>query len=113
MQKIIKKHDNNIDNFDKIINEYMKEHRYTKRKRENILEYEERKKKAMDDGMLLKHKKFEKLSKTGRSKSFMRLKKVATKSILKPSKSYVNLRSDDKKIQFGMAKIKKYHLLKK
>ena len=111
--KILKKHDNNIDNFDKIINEYMKEHRYVKRKRENILEYEERKKKALDDGTLLRHKKFEKLSKMGRSKSFMRLKKVVTKSILKPSKSFVSLRSDDKKIHFGMAKIKKYHLLKK
>jgi hypothetical protein len=114
--KILKKHDQNIDRIDKIINEYMKEHRYTKRRRENILDYEERKKKAMDDDMLIRHKKFEKLSKTGRSKSFMRLKGLKgplTKGILKPSKSYINLRSDDKKIQFGMAKIKKYHLLKK
>ncbi len=111
--EILKKTDINSDNYDKIINEYIKAHRPVKRKRENIIEYEERKKKALDDDMLLKNKKFEKLSKTGRSKSFMRLKKVVTKSILKPSKSYVNLRSDDKKIQFGMAKIKKYHLLKK
>ena len=114
--KILKKHDQNIDRIDKIINEYMKEHRYTKRRRENILDYEERKKKAMDDDMLIRHKKFEKLSKTGRSKSFMRLKGLKgplTKGILKPSKSYINLRSDDKKIQFGMARIKKYHLLKK
>ena len=110
---ILKKHDNNIDNIDKIINEYMKEHRYAKKKRVNIFESEVRKKKALDDDMLLKNKKFEKLSKTGRSKSFMRLKKIPTKSILKPSKSYINLRTDDKKIQFGMAKIKRYHLLKK
>jgi hypothetical protein len=114
--KILKKHDQNIDRIDKIINEYMKEHRYKKRKRENILDYEERKKKAMDDDMLIRHKKFEKLSKTGRSKSFMRLKGLKgplTKGILKPSKSFINLRTDNKKIQFGMAKIKKYHLLKK
>lgn len=111
--KIIKKNDKNIEKYDKIINEYMKEHRYAKRKRENILDYEERKRKALDDEMLLRHKKFEKLNKTGRSKSFMRLKGVMkNKGILKPSKSFINLRTDDKRIQFGMAKIKKYHLLK-
>ena len=111
--KIIKKNDENIEKYDKIINEYMKDHRYAKRKRENILDYEERKRKALDDEMLQRHKKFEKLNKTGRSKSFMRLKGVMkNKGILKPSKSYINLRSDDKRIQFGMAKIKKYHLLK-
>lgn len=113
--KIIKKTDENNDKYDKVINEYIKAHRQVTRKRENLDEYEERKKKALDDDMILHHKKFgEKLNKMSRSKSFMRLKGVMkNKGILKPSKSYINLRTDDKKIQFGKAKIKGYHNLKK
>lgn len=113
--KILKKTDENNENYDKAINEYIKAHRPVTRKRENLEEYEERKKKALDDDMILHHKKFgEKLNKMNRSKSFMRLKGVMkNKGILKPSKSYINLRCDDKKIQFGKAKIKGYHNLKK
>ena len=56
----------------------------------------------------------EKLNKMSRSKSFMRLKGIMpSKGILKPSKSYISLRCDDKKIQFGKAKIKGYHIPRK
>ena len=112
--QIIKKNNSNIDKYDKIINEYIKAHRPVVRKRENLIEYEERKKKALDDDMLLNHKKFtDKVHKMSRSKSFIKLKGLSkSKSILKPSKSYINLKSDDKKIQFGKAKIKGYHLSK-
>ena len=115
--QILKKNNENIDNYDRIINEYMKSLRPVVRKRENLIEYEERKKKALDDDMLTRHKNFEKVNKMSRSKSFMRLKGVKGvskgKGILKPSKSYINLRSEEKKIQFGKARIKGYHLLKK
>ena len=113
--KILKKNDENNENYDKIINEYIKDHRQVKKKRDNLEEYEERKKKALDDDIILNNKKFsEKLNKMSRSKSFMRLKGIMKcKGILKPSKSYINLKSDDKKIQFGKAKIKGYHNFKK
>jgi len=115
--QILKKNNDNIDNYDKIINDYMKSLRPVVRRRENLLEYEERKKKALDDDMLTRHKIFEKANKMSRSKSFMRLKGVKGvskgKGILKPSKSYINLRSEEKKIQFGKARIKGYHLTKK
>ena len=43
----------------------------------------------------------------------MRLKGLPkAKGILKPSKSYINLRSEEKKIQFGKARIKGYQLKK-
>jgi hypothetical protein len=112
--QILKKSNENIDKFDKVINEYVKSHRPVVRRRENLLEYEERKKKALDDDILTRHKNFEKVNKMSRSKSFMRLKGVVkAKGILKPSKSYINLRSEEKKIQFGKARIKGYHLMKK
>ena len=113
--KILKKNDENSEKYDKIINEYIKAHRPVKNKRINIDEYEERKQKALDDDMILNRKKFgDKLNKMSRSKSFMRLKGVGKcKGILKPSKSFINLRCDEKKIQFGQAKIKKYQNKKK
>jgi hypothetical protein len=112
--QILKKNNENIDKYDKVINEYIKSHRPVVRKRENLLEYEERKKKALDDDTIMRHKNFEKVNKMSRSKSFMRLKGVSkSKGILKPSKSYINLRSEEKKIQFGKARIKGYHLAKK
>ena len=43
----------------------------------------------------------------------MKLKPKKTKGILKPSKSYINLRCEEKKIHFGSARIKKYHNTKK
>ena len=112
--QILKKSNENIDKYDKVINEYVKSHRPVVRRRENLIEYEERKKKALDDDILTRHKNFEKVNKMSRSKSFMRLKGVVkAKGILKPSKSYINLRSEEKKIQFGKARIKGYHLMKK
>ena len=86
-----------------------------KKKRVNIFESEVRKKKALDDDMLLnKGKVEERILKMKRSRSFIKLKGVMkNKGILKPSKSYINLKSVDKKIQFGKAKIKGYHLTKK
>jgi len=112
--QILKKSDENIDKFDKAINEFIKAHKLIIRKRYNLLEYEERKKKAVDDDMVLRHKKFEEnIHKMSRSKSFIKLKGVSkSKGILKPSKSYIILRCDDKKIQFGKAKIKRYQLKK-
>ena len=113
--KIIKKNDINIDKYDKIINEYMKNIRYKKRKIYDIDEYEENKKKAMDDDMLPNKKKvLENLDKLSRSKSYMRLKGLKkSKSILKPSKSYISLKSEERKIQFGKAKVLGYRLNKK
>ena len=86
-----------------------------KNKRENLIDYEERKRKALDDDMILNNKQSGiQLNKMSRSKSFMRLKGLPkNKGILKPSKSYINLRCDDRKIQFGQAKIKKYQNKKK
>ena len=77
-------------------------------------------KKALDDEHLARSHTF-KCKKLGdsttlelsRSKSFMRLKSKKGKGILKPSKSYINLRSEEKKIHFGNARIKKYHNKKK
>ena len=44
----------------------------------------------------------------------MRLKGIKKcKSILKPSKSYISLKSEERKIQFGKAKILGYYLNKK
>lgn len=112
--QILKKNEDNIDKFDKAINEFIKSHKLLIRKRYNLIEYEEKKKKALDDDMLSRHKKFEEnIHKISRSKSFIKLKGVSkSKGILKPSKSYINLRCDDKKIQFGKAKIKRYQLKK-
>ena len=113
--KIIKKNDKNIDKYDKIINEFMKNNRYKKRKIYDLDEYEENKRKAMDDDMIQNKKNtLDQLDKISRSKSYMRLKGAKkTKSILKPSKSYINLKSEERKIQFGKAKILGYHLNKK
>ena len=82
-----------------------------------IDEYEQIKKNSKDDYNIIKNTKTQKLGKIGkisRSKSFLRIKgESKTKSILKPSRSYINLRCGDKKIQFGKAKIMKYKNLKK
>ena len=82
------------------------------KKRMTIDEYEDSKKKSKDDYNLknnLKTKKLTKLRSVSRSKSFIKIKgEVITKSILKPSRSYVNLKNAEKKIQFGKAKIRKY-----
>ena len=113
--KIIKRDNQNIDKYDKIINEFMKNNRYKKRKIYDLDEYEENKRKAMDDGMIQNKKNLlDKLEKISRSKSYMRLKGAKkTKSILKPSKSYINLKSEERKIQFGKANVLEYHLNKK
>ena len=79
-----------------------------------IDEYEDSKKKSKDDYNLKNNSKSQKLAKLrdlSRSKSFVKIKgekENKTKSILKPSRSYVNLKSAEKKIQFGKAKIRKY-----
>ena len=115
--EIIEKNENNIDKYDKIINEFMKDNRYKKKKMiYTIDEYEDSKRKAMDDDIIFDKKKnnSEKLDKFSRSKSYMRLKGMKkNKSILKPSKSYIALKSGDKKIQFGKAKVLGYLLNKK
>ena len=106
---ILKKNDSNSEMYDKIINEYIRDHRPVKVKRENIFEYEKRKKKVQDDS-ILGNKKFKNKLKMKKSKSLMDLKTLANKKgILKPTKSFINLRSADKKIQFGKANIKGYH----
>ena len=114
--KIIKKNDKNIDKYDKIINEFMKNIRYQKRKICDVEEYEyEKSKKAKDDDLIQKKKSgLDSLDKISRSKSYMRLKNVKKcKSILKPSKSYISLKTEERKIQFGKAKILGYYLNKK
>ena len=113
-QKIFKKADLVSEKNERIAERYIKLHRPIKRER--IDDYEERKRKAFDDDNLSKSHKFKekKLNNIGqmsRSKSFYKLK--PKKGILKPSRSYINLRSEEKKIHFGNARIKKYHNSKK
>ena len=115
-QKIFKKADSTKEIFDKISNRYIKLHRPAKRER--IDDYEQRKRKAADDNLIRSNsinckKLGGKVSEMSRSKSFMKLKPKKAKGILKPSKSYINLRCEEKKIHFGNARIKKYHNTKK
>jgi hypothetical protein len=115
LPNIFKKADSAKEKDDKVVNRYIKIHRPIKRER--IDDYEQRKRKAVDDNVLTRSnsingKKFGgKVLELKRSKSFMKLKKG--KGILKPSKSYINLRCEEKKIHFGNARIKKYHNSKK
>ena len=114
--KIIEKNNKIIDKYDKIINEFMKKKRYKKKIIYGVEEYEENKRKALDDDLVLSNKNLSlKLDKISRSKSFMRLKGVRfiTKSILKPTKSYISLKSVKRKIQFGNSEILGYHINKK
>ena len=114
LPKIFKQADIINDKNDRMINRYLKLHRPCKRMM--IDEYEQIKKNSKDDYNIIKNSKTQKLGKIGkisRSKSFLRIKgESKTKSILKPSRSYISLRCGDKKIQFGKAKIKKYKNLK-
>ena len=116
--KIFKILDSSHEEKDSIINRYIKMHSPVKRRRERIDDYEERKRKVLDDDHLSHSQTFkigkygEKIKKISRSKSFMIIK-GSMRSILKPSKSFLNLRCQDKKIQFGSARIKRYHNLKK
>jgi hypothetical protein len=114
--EIIEKNNKNIDKYDKIINEFMKKNRYKKKIVFGIEEYEENKRKALDDDLILSNKSSSvKLDKMSRSKSYMRLKglKFNTKSILKPTKSYISLKSEKRKIQFGEPEILGYRLNRK
>ena len=114
--EIIEKNNKNIDKYDKIINEFMKNMRHKIKVKYDIDEYEENTKKAFDDDLILENKsRSAKLEKISRSKSYMRLKgiKKFTKSILKPARSYINLKSEQRKIQFGNAKVLGYHLNKR
>ena len=108
IQSIVKNADIINERNDRIISRYLRLHRPVKRT--TVDEYEESKKKSKDDSILKnKSQKLVKLRNTSRCKSFMKIKvESKTKSILKPSRSYVNLRCGDKKIQFGKAKIRKY-----
>lgn len=113
--KIIKKNNKNTDKYDKIIDEFMKNNRYKKKKFYEVEEYEENKRKALDDDIITNKKNnICKLDKLSRSKSYMKLKGFKkNKSILKPSKSYINLKSEERKIQFGKTKIVGYRLNQK
>ena len=114
LPKITKKANIISERNDRIINRYMKLHQPIKRIA--IDEYEESKKKSKDDYNLKnkssKSQKLTKLKETSRSISFMKIKVEKTKSILKPSRSYINLKCEEKKIQFGKAKIRKYKNIK-
>ena len=111
LPKIFKNAETISERHDRIINRYIKLHRPIKRT--SVDEFEENKKKSKDDSLLKnnnsKSQKLTKLGDISRSKSFMRIKgEPKRKSILKPSRSYINLKSDEKKIQFGKARIRKY-----
>jgi hypothetical protein len=122
--KIFQKEDLADEAKEIIISRYIKLHRPIKRRRERIEDYEERKRKMFEEeqhssirlssSQTLKFRRIgDKVKKISRSKSFMKLKGFM-KSILKPSKSYINLKCESKKkIHFGSAKIKRYHNLKK
>ena len=119
ISKIFKKADYLKEKDNKILYKYIKIHRTIRRER--IDDYEERKRKVQEDDISLErsHSFFAKKVVTreerelSRSKSFMKLKTRKSKGILKPSKSYMNLRCEEKKIHFGNARIKKYHNSKK
>ena len=119
ISKIFKKADYLKEKDDKILSKYVKIHRTIRRERIDV--YEERKRKIHEEDLTLtrSHSFFAKKIITkeerelSRSKSFMKLKTKKSKGILKPSKSYINLRSEEKKIRFGNARIKKYHNSKK
>ena len=119
ISKIFKKADYLKEKDSKILYKYIKIHRTIRRER--IDDYEERKRKIHEDDISLtrSHSFFAKKVVTreerelSRSKSFMKLKSKKSKGILKPSKSYMNLRCEEKKIHFGNARIKKYHNSKK
>ena len=111
LPKIFTKTETINERHDRIINRYIKLHRHIKRT--TVDEFEENKKKTKDDYHLKinnsKSQKLTKLGDTSRSKSYMKIKgEPKRKSILKPSRSYVNLKCGEKKIQFGKAKIRKY-----
>ena len=111
LPKIFTKTETINERHDRIINRYIKLHRHVKRT--TVDEFEENKKKIKDDYHLKinnsKSQKLTKLGDTSRSKSYMKIKgEPKRKSILKPSRSYVNLKCGEKKIQFGKAKIRKY-----
>ena len=114
-QEIFKKADLVNEKNERILKRYIKLHKPIKRER--IDDYEERKRKAYDDDNLSRSQTIKKkisgnnLRELSRSKSFYKLK--PKKGILKPSKSYINLRCEEKKIHFGNARIKKYHNTKK
>ena len=122
--KIFQKEDLADEAKEIIISRYIKLHRPIRRRRERIDDYEERKRKMLEEehhssirlssSQTLKYRRIgDKVKKISRSKSFMKLKGFM-KSILKPSKSYINLKCESKKkIHFGSAKIKRYHNLKK
>ena len=122
--KIFQKEDLADEAKEIIISRYIKLHRPIRRRRERIDDYEERKRKMIEEehhssirlssSQTLKYRRIgDKVKKISRSKSFMKLKGFM-KSILKPSKSYINLKCESKKkIHFGSAKIKRYHNLKK
>ena len=116
LPNIFKKADEISDKNDRIINRYIKLHKPSQRIM--IDDYELAKKKSKDDYNLVKNSnsKSQKLGKIGnisRSRSFLKIKgECKARSILKPSRSYFNLRNGDKKIQFGKAKIKKYKNVK-
>ena len=122
--KIFQKEDLADEAKEIIISRYIKLHRPIRRRRERIDDYEERKRKMFEEeqhsskrlssSQTIKFRKIgDKVKKISRSKSFMKLKGFM-KSILKPSKSYINLKCESKKkIHFGSAKIKRYHNHKK
>ena len=122
--KIFQKEDLADEAKEIVISRYIKLHRPIRRRRERIDDYEERKRKMFEEeqhssirlssSQTLKYRRIgDKVKKISRSKSFMKLKGFM-KSILKPSKSYINLKCESKKkIHFGSAKIKRYHNLKK
>ena len=122
--KIFQKEDLADEAKEIIISRYIKLHRPIKRRRERIDDYEERKRTMFEEehhssirlssSQTIKFRKIgDKVKKISRSKSFMKLKGFM-KSILKPSKSYINLKCENKKkIHFGSAKIKRYHNTKK
>ena len=122
--KIFQKEDLADEAKEIIISRYIKLHRPIKRRRERIDDYEERKRTMFEEehhssirlssSQTIKFRKIgDKVKKISRSKSFMKLK-GCMKSILKPSKSYINLKCESKKkIHFGSAKIKRYHNTKK
>lgn len=110
---LLKKSDVNDEKYDAAINDYLKKFKPLLKKSDNARETIT--KRFLDDndlnkGKTKKKKGVEISSNLHRCKTALKLNAVKKcgKSILKPSKSYIKLRNDDKKIQFGETHLQKY-----
>ena len=114
--QIFQKEEELEDKYDKIINDWVKKNRISKRKGLYALgeSTENLNNPFIDDTDLAKSQRMDVKALLGndkipRSKSVMKLKGMKKgKGILKPSKSYIKLKKEEKRVLFGEPQYKKY-----